>query len=260
MICPDMQPNLDTTFEDADPKSLAKPVKWSHRIRSTVNVCRSKEKNSRRDKDDTSTDTLTKFIRNSCPRPLKSTQPSTVDACRRVPESRTRVRCLVTSAALGLAVLALAGCQIVHPPADAELVERPRDTLAGEKPAEPESPQTPVGPVPVEAPPALAIVDNDQIPELSIADGRLTEGSGDGSMPFVVRLDPASAGTVTVQYDTADGSATDGADYTAASGTLTFAAGATAATINVAILDDTTARRWRRHVLLTAPEPRVAGC
>ena len=84
------------------------------------------------------------------------------------------------------------------------------------------------------------IADNDQAPELSIADGSLTEGSGDGSMPFVVRLDPASGSVVTVQYDTADGSATAGADYTAASGALTFAAGATAATIDVAILDDTT--------------------
>ena len=69
------------------------------------------------------------------------------------------------------------------------------------------------------------------------------EGSGDGSMPFVARLDPASAGTVTVEYETADGSATAGADYTAARATLTFAAGATAATINVAILDDTTAEQ-----------------
>ena len=85
------------------------------------------------------------------------------------------------------------------------------------------------------------IADNDQVPELSIADGSLTEGAGDGSMPFVVRLDPASGGTVTMAYETADGSATAGADYTAASGTLTFAAGATTATIEVAILDDTTA-------------------
>ena len=83
------------------------------------------------------------------------------------------------------------------------------------------------------------IADNDRAPELSIADGSLTEG--DGSMPFVVRLDPASGSVVTVAYETADGSATAGADYTEAGGTLTLAVGATEATINVAILDDTTA-------------------
>ena len=83
------------------------------------------------------------------------------------------------------------------------------------------------------------IADNDQAPKLSIADGVLTEGNG--SMPFVVRLHPASGSVVTVEYETADGSAAAGADYTAASGTLTFAAGATTATIEVAILDDTTA-------------------
>ena len=85
------------------------------------------------------------------------------------------------------------------------------------------------------------IADNDQTPELSIADGSATEDSGDVSMPFGVRLDPASGRTVTVEYETADGTATAGADYTAARGTLTFRAGATAATINVAILDDASA-------------------
>ena len=78
----------------------------------------------------------------------------------------------------------------------------------------------------------------DQDPQLSIADGMLTEGTG--SMPFVVRLHPGSATMVTVAYETADGSAAAGADYTTANDTLTLAAGATAATIEVAILDDTT--------------------
>ena len=43
---------------------------------------------------------------------------------------------------------------------------------------------------------------------------------------------------VTVDYATADGTATAGADYTAASGTLTFAAGERSKTVSVAILDD----------------------
>ena len=83
------------------------------------------------------------------------------------------------------------------------------------------------------------IADNDSAPELSIGNGSLTEGAGDGTMPFAVRLGAASGRTVTVAYETADGSATAGADYTAANGTLTFRAGTTTATISVAILDDT---------------------
>ena len=83
------------------------------------------------------------------------------------------------------------------------------------------------------------IADNDRAPELSIGDGSLTEGSDDGTMPFAVQLDLASGRTVTVQYATANVTATAGADYTSASGTLTFAAGITTATIEVAIVDDT---------------------
>ena len=83
------------------------------------------------------------------------------------------------------------------------------------------------------------IEDNDPEPALSIAGGALTEGPGDGIMPFVVRLDPASGRTVTVEYATADVTAVAGADYTAASGTLTFRAGITSATIEVPITDDT---------------------
>ncbi len=46
------------------------------------------------------------------------------------------------------------------------------------------------------------------------------------------------AGTVTVDYATADGTATAGADYTAASDTLTFAAGVPSQTITIGIIDD----------------------
>ena len=47
----------------------------------------------------------------------------------------------------------------------------------------------------------------------------------DGSVGFLVTLDPAATGTVTVNYATADGTAVAGTDYTATSGTLTFAPG-----------------------------------
>ena len=43
---------------------------------------------------------------------------------------------------------------------------------------------------------------------------------------------------MTVDYATSDGTATAGSDYTAASGTLTFASGETSKTVSVAVLDD----------------------
>ena len=74
-------------------------------------------------------------------------------------------------------------------------------------------------------------------PTVSIAGGSGTEGD-DGSIAFTVTLDEAASGTVTVDYATADGSAEAGDDYTAASGTLSFAAGETSKAISVAIDDD----------------------
>ena len=78
------------------------------------------------------------------------------------------------------------------------------------------------------------ILDDDITPQLSIGDASVAENAG--SMRFEVRLTPASERTVTVAYATADGTATAGEDYASTNGTLTFAAGATAATIGVAIL------------------------
>ena len=59
---------------------------------------------------------------------------------------------------------------------------------------------------------------------LSVADATATEG---GNLAFTVSLDQPATVPVTVDYATADGSATAPSDYTAASGTLTFAAGDT---------------------------------
>ena len=76
-----------------------------------------------------------------------------------------------------------------------------------------------------------------ELPELSIGDASLVDGSGSGGgMRFEVRLAPASTSTVTVRYETEDGTAIAGLDYTAARGTLTFSAGVTRAAIEVAIL------------------------
>ena len=81
------------------------------------------------------------------------------------------------------------------------------------------------------------ITDDDEAsPELSIADVTVDEGAGRAA--FTVSLRPSSGQTVTVSYVTADGTATAGSDYTAASGILTFVPGETRRIISVAITDD----------------------
>ena len=79
---------------------------------------------------------------------------------------------------------------------------------------------------------------DDTLPALSVADAEATEGE-DNALDFVVTLDPAADGQVTVDYATADGTATGGADYTDTSGTLTFDAGETRKTVAVPIAEDT---------------------
>ena len=72
---------------------------------------------------------------------------------------------------------------------------------------------------------------------LSVADARAEEATG-ATVDFTVTLSRAASRPVTVDYATSDGTATAGADYTATSGTLTFAAGASSQTVSVPVLDD----------------------
>ena len=74
-------------------------------------------------------------------------------------------------------------------------------------------------------------------PLLRVANASVREGP-QAQLSFEVSLDRAAAETVTVDYATSDGTATAGADYTATSDTLSFAAGETAKTVSVAVLDD----------------------
>ncbi|MEW6257959.1 MAG: Calx-beta domain-containing protein [Pseudomonadota bacterium] len=77
------------------------------------------------------------------------------------------------------------------------------------------------------------------LPSLSVADASLTEGnSGTKLMTFTVTLSAASTSAVSVAYATANGTATAGSDYAAASGTLTFAPGETTKTIQVTVNGD----------------------
>ena len=84
----------------------------------------------------------------------------------------------------------------------------------------------------------INVTDVDETPAIRVADAEATEGD-DTAMLFRVTLESASSATVTVNYATADGTAVAGEDYTATSGTLTFAPGETEKTVSVAITDDT---------------------
>ena len=80
-----------------------------------------------------------------------------------------------------------------------------------------------------------------QLPNtLSINDVTKAEGnSGDTPFTFTVSLSAVSATPVTVQYTTANGTATAGSDYTTTSGTLTIPAGATSRTVTIPVQGDT---------------------
>ncbi len=78
-------------------------------------------------------------------------------------------------------------------------------------------------------------------PPISINDVTVTEGdSGSRNATFALTMPNASANAVTVKYATADGTARAGKDYTAKSGSVTFAAGETRKTVSIPVLGDTT--------------------
>jgi hypothetical protein len=77
-------------------------------------------------------------------------------------------------------------------------------------------------------------------PSLVIANRTQPEGNaGSTNARFKVTLSSPSAGTVTADYDTADGSATAPADYTSTSGTVTLTPGQTSKFIDVPVNGDT---------------------
>ncbi len=74
----------------------------------------------------------------------------------------------------------------------------------------------------------------------SISVGDATAGEGDGAVEFTVRLSAASSAAVTVYYAANPGTAMPYADYLPDWGRVTFAAGDTAKTVQVSLIDDRT--------------------
>jgi chitinase len=99
------------------------------------------------------------------------------------------------------------------------------------------------------------ITDDDPPPTLAIDDAQAVEGAGgSANLAFRVTLTPPSGRTVNVSFSTANGTAAAASDYTATSGTLTFAPGSSARTVRVPVVGDARIEADETFtVTLTAP-------
>lgn len=87
-------------------------------------------------------------------------------------------------------------------------------------------------------------------PSITIADAFIDEGnSGTRELSFTVTLSAAATSTVTVEYATADDTASSPEDYVASSGSVSIAAGSQSATIVIAVNGDTDVEPDERFTL-----------
>jgi hypothetical protein len=85
------------------------------------------------------------------------------------------------------------------------------------------------------------IVNDDTMPQLTVNDVTVVEGTGGTTNAvFTISAFPTPVTTATVNFATANGSATAPGDYTATSGTRTFLAGQATQTVSVPIVTDGT--------------------
>lgn len=78
---------------------------------------------------------------------------------------------------------------------------------------------------------------NIYVPRVSVSGTSVNETDA-GGLDLNINLDGATTEAVTVNWQTVDGTATAGADFTAGSGSVTFQPGETQQTINVALVND----------------------
>ncbi|MCP9902493.1 peptidoglycan DD-metalloendopeptidase family protein [Cyanobium sp. Cruz CV11-17] len=82
---------------------------------------------------------------------------------------------------------------------------------------------------------------NDTPRNLSISDASISEGNnGARELSFVVSLNIVSGETVTVNFNTSNGTAASGSDYSGTSGSLSFSPGETSKSVVVQIIGDST--------------------
>ena len=106
-------------------------------------------------------------------------------------------------------------------------------------------------------------MDDDDPSSVSIGDVSLVEGqSGTKAFVFTVTLSRASGFSTRVSYQTADGTANAGSDYTARSGQIVFAPGVTTMTVSIAVSGDTNPEPTETFLVnLHSPiNLTIAGC
>ena len=95
----------------------------------------------------------------------------------------------------------------------------------------------------------VTVTDDEGSASLTVGDASVAEGdTGTASLTFTVSLSPAADDAVTVDWATSketSDTATPGTDYTAGSGTLSFAAGDTSKTATVTVTGDVGRRAER---------------
>ena len=104
-------------------------------------------------------------------------------------------------------------------------------------------------------------INNDDGTVLSIANASITEGNaGSSNLVFTVTSSAANKSPVTVQFASADGTATAGLDYTVTNGTLTFPALSVSQTITVPIAGDNIVEANETFTMtLSAPSGATLG-
>jgi chitinase len=103
------------------------------------------------------------------------------------------------------------------------------------------------------------IVDNDAVPDLSISSPSVTEGnSGTTQLVYTLGLTNPSSDYISVDFTTADGTATAPADYQAISGTRWFKPGQVTRTITVYVKGETV-QELNETVLVNLSDANGAG-
>jgi Subtilase family/Calx-beta domain/Bacterial pre-peptidase C-terminal domain len=103
------------------------------------------------------------------------------------------------------------------------------------------------------------------VPAVSVAAPAEVQEPGPGgtaSAVFTISLDQSATSSVTVDYATADGTATAGQDYTTTTGSVTFQPGQTTATVSVPVLydaDATTTQTFFLNLSTTDTSVVIAG-
>ncbi len=90
---------------------------------------------------------------------------------------------------------------------------------------------------------------------IAVSDPSVVNGSGGATTPvtFTITRTGSLSGSLTVNWTTADDTATAGTDYVAASGTVSFASGQATQTVTVTTLNDTTAEPNEDFELIATP-------